>query len=304
MAQTQNLILRIVAQRGEISSGELLAVARKFGLSSDAVRAAANRMVRASLLTKKGRGRGNLRFNVGPQGRALVEHFIAKMARWHTVVGGQLTWDGSWLVVSFGVPEGQRRKRDAFRARLVDLGFGLLSSSVWVSPSSQQAEVTALIEELGLVGHVALLHCQHLWIPGIEGTRELARRVWGLDALEARYRDLNRRAKALLASLERVGEGEEMDAEALFFEATDLQGEMIDIILSKDPCLPPDLLPAEWPGRRTNELFHALTRTVDRLDGVASRYDYLFHLLSGMEVLEPFRSEKDGFHWPSEEEMS
>jgi phenylacetic acid degradation operon negative regulatory protein len=303
MAQTQNLILRIVAQRGEISSGELLEVAQKFGLSSDAIRAAANRMARTGLLTKTGRGRGHVRYAVGSQGQVLIEQFIAKTVRWHMVVEEQLAWDGNWLVVTFSIPEGQRSKRDALRARLMGLGFGLLSSSVWLSPFDQEADLTNLIEELGLAGQVTLLHCQRVWMPGVEAVGEIARRVWGLEALMIRYRDFNNRVEALLTSLEQVKQGQIVDVEALFFEAMDLQGELIEIIFVEDPCLPVELLPSEWPAQRTHELLHILTHTVDQLEKVASQYDYLFHLIRGMEVLETFRPEgDDSFHWPSEGE--
>lgn len=117
-----------------------------------------------------------------------------------------------------------------------------------------------------------------------------------------RYRDFNSRVEALLASLEQVKQGQILDAEALFFEAMDLQGDLIEIIFVEDPCLPVELLPSEWPAQRTHELLHILTHTVDQLEAVASRYDYLFHLIQGMEVMEAFRPADDGFHWPSEGE--
>ena len=204
-------------------------------------------------------------------------------------------------MVTFSIPEGQRGKRDALRNRLAEMGFGLLSSSVWISPFDQEAEVTALVEELGLTGMVALLRCQRVWVPGVESAGDLAYQVWGLGTLEARYRDFNGRVDGLLALLERAKDGEEIDVEALFFEAMDLQGEMIEIVLVDDPCLPGELLPAGWPGQRTHELLHALTRTVDRLRTVATQYHYLFHLIHGMEVMEAFLPEgDDSFHWPSE----
>ena len=304
MAQTQNLILRIVAQRGEISSGELLEVAQKFGLSPDAVRAAANRMTRAGLLTKTGRGRGNVRYSTGPRGQALVEQFIAKALSWHVALEGLLAWNGNWLVVAFSIPEGQRGKRDTFRTRLMEMGFGLLSSSVWISPLDHEAEVTSLVEELGLTGQVTLLRCQRAWRPGLESDADLAYQVWKLGALEAHYHDFNSRVEDLLRLLEQAGQGEEVDIEALFFKALDLQGELIDIILTEDPYLPTELLSPDWPGQRTHELIHALSCSIDQLGLADNRYDYLFHLIPGMEVLETFRPEgEDSFHWPSEREQ-
>ena len=300
MVQTQNLILRVVAQREEISSGELVDIVQRFGRSSDAVRSAVNRMVRAGLLTKAGRGRGKLQYKMGSRGQAVVEQFIAKVLRWHVALVGQSTWDGNWLVVTFSIPEGQRAKRDAFRTRLAEMGFGLLSSSVWISPFDQETEVTAWVEELGLSGLVTLLRCRQAWMPGAGSSGELAYRVWELGALETRYRDFNGRAEMLLALLKGLGQGEKVDAEALFFEAMELQGELIDVILVDDPCLPRELLPPEWSGRRTHELLHTLTHTVDQLEAVAHRYDFLFHLIRGMDVLAGFLPEDDSFHWPSE----
>jgi phenylacetic acid degradation operon negative regulatory protein len=303
MAQTQNLILRIVAQRGEIDSAEMAEVAQKFGLSSDAVRAAANRMARTGLLAKVGRGRGNVRYKVGPAGQATVNQFIVKLLHWHVVLEGQQAWDGTWLVVAFSVPEDQRGKRDAFRDRLAEMGFGLLSSSVWISPFDQEAEVASLVAELGLDGMVAILHCDRIQMPGLAGVGELARGVWDLEPLAQHYRDLNHRVEVFAASLRRAGQGGQIDAEALFFEAMDLQNELMEMILVEDPCLPPDLLPPDWPGRRTHELINTLTYTIDHLDQIPTRYEYLFHMIQGMEVLEPLRSKGDeAFHWPEAEE--
>jgi phenylacetic acid degradation operon negative regulatory protein len=304
MAQTQNLILRIVAQRGEIGSAELAEVAQKFGLSSDAARAAANRMARVGLLVKRGRGRGKVRYELGGAGQAAVERFIRKFYSYHMSLEGEPAWDGTWLVIAFSVPEEQRVKRDIFRDRLVEMGFGLLSSSVWISPFDQEADVAALVEELSLGGMVAILHCDHIHVPGLASVRELAATVWDLEPLAEHYRDLNRRIEALMAFLEQVEQGVAVDAEALFFAAMDLQNEVMEMILTEDSCLPLDLLPADWPSQRTHELAHAVTAAIDRLEQVSERYEYLFHLIQGMEVLEVFRDSFEGdvgFHWPGAE---
>jgi DNA-binding transcriptional regulator PaaX len=142
-------------------------------------------------------------------------------------------------------------------------------------------------------------------MPGLAGVGEVARSVWDLEPLADHYRDLNRRIEALMAFLEQVEHGVEVDAEALFFAAMDLQNEVMEMILTEDPCLPPELLPADWPSQRTHELAHAVTAAIDRLEQVSERYEYLFHLIQGMEVLEVFRSSFEGdvgFHWPGAEE--
>ena len=73
------------------------------------------------------------------------------------------------------------------------------------------------------------------------------------------------------------------------------------VVAATAEAAPAELLPPGWPSQRTHELFHTLTRTVDQLDLADGRYDYLFHLIRGMEVLETFRLEgDDSLHWPSE----
>jgi len=77
------------------------------------------------------------------------------------------------------------------------------------------------------------------------------------------------------------------------------------MILTEDPCLPPELLPPDWPGQRTHELAHAVTAAIDRLEHVSERYEFLFHLIQGMEVLEVFRFRFEGdvgFRWPEAQE--
>jgi DNA-binding transcriptional regulator PaaX len=141
-------------------------------------------------------------------------------------------------------------------------------------------------------------------MPGVENACDLAYRVWRLQNLEDHYADVNRGMERLMSSLEQIEHGEEVDVEALFFEAMNLQGELMEIILNEDPCLPLDLLPAEWPGQRAHDLTHELSATVARLEIAADeRYHYLFHALQGMEVLESFMPEGDGtFHWPESNE--
>jgi DNA-binding transcriptional regulator PaaX len=107
-----------------------------------------------------------------------------------------------------------------------------------------------------------------------------------------------------MSSLEQIEHGETVDIEALFFEAMSLQGELMEIILNEDPCLPLDLLPVEWLGKHVHDLGHELSSTVARLEiADDERYHYLFHALQGMEVLESFMPEGDeSFHWPEPEE--
>jgi len=99
----------------------------------------------------------------------------------------------------------------------------------------------------------------------------------------------------MLSLLERARQGEVVDNEKLFFQAIAVQNELIDIIISEDPCLPLELLPPDWPSPRAHQLFHQLTDLIDQLKLVGHGYHFLLYsMVKGMETLE--------LYWPREEQ--
>lgn len=308
MAETQNMVMRIVAQSAEINSYDLFETLEKLGRTADATRSAVNRMVRAGLLSKIEPGKGQVRYRIGPQGQRMVDQFIKKLFRYHTILETGFTWDGNWHVVTFSIPEEHRDKRHLFRSKLIELGFGLLSASVWVSPYDYETEIAGLLTELDLVGHVTMLQCRRIWTPG-EG--ELASRVypiWHLAELENRYRALNSGLAAVKNTLIAAA-GRSLSAaatEALFFQVIELQNELMDIILDSEPFLPLELLPADWPARETHHLLHAASQMLNEQQLIGGQHKFLFNLISGAEILGQFQESVGDYswNWPAEKDKS
>lgn len=63
-------------------------------------------------------------------------------------------WDGKWRLVFFDIPEKNRRARDAFRAKLNELGFYQIQKSVFVHPYSCERELVFLRELYDISPHV------------------------------------------------------------------------------------------------------------------------------------------------------
>lgn len=57
-------------------------------------------------------------------------------------------WDGKWRLLSFDVPESQKRLREHLRRKLVALNFARLHDSVWVTPLPIENEIKQLLQML------------------------------------------------------------------------------------------------------------------------------------------------------------
>jgi phenylacetic acid degradation operon negative regulatory protein len=163
-------------------------------------------------------------------------------------------WDGQWHMVMYSVPETDRAMREQLRKKLAWLGFGPLSSSVWVSAHDRTSAVR--LEFATLPG--VQIDTFHSRSEGPEWDRDIAGRCWDLAGLDADYAELLAQYQPKLAAYRR---GDLRGRDAL--------AERMQLIHDyrrfpfRDPDLPPELLPADWSGRVAHEVFleaHGLLR--------------------------------------------
>ena len=140
-------------------------------------------------------------------------------------------WDGNWRLVIYDIPKEKKKYRRILRDFLTRLGFGQLQKSVRISPFNFLGDVEKIIEEYNLSPYVVLAITNKL---GREDPRVLANRVWKLDKVNERYKEVLREAK-------------KFDKRDLYFKYLD--------ILKSDPQLPKDLLPEDWIGDEVYKLF-------------------------------------------------
>jgi CRISPR-associated endonuclease Cas2 len=75
-------------------------------------------------------GQNGTNYYLLPKGRrALSESKI-----WSLTLPTPKQWDGKWRLVMFDIPADKRKRRDAFRLRLKELGLVLYQHSVWIYP--------------------------------------------------------------------------------------------------------------------------------------------------------------------------
>jgi phenylacetic acid degradation operon negative regulatory protein len=191
---------------------------------------------------------------------ALLGHFGIQEAS-ARVAAARLRKDG-WLAaeregrepVYSLTPETERALRERLRRRLAWLGFGPLSSSVWVSPHDRGPRVRA-----DFAAHQAVqLDTFRSRSEGNGADRGIAARAWDLAALDRDYRDLLGRYAPRLA---RYRDGT-LDDRACLVERMRLINDYRHFPF-RDPDLPSELLPGDWHGHQAHDAFlqaHGLLR--------------------------------------------
>ncbi|MFC8952604.1 PaaX family transcriptional regulator C-terminal domain-containing protein [Streptomyces sp. NPDC057101] len=155
-----------------------------------------------------------------------------------------------WVLAVFSVPEAERHKRHLLRSRLARLGFGTAAPGVWIAPARLYEETRNALERLELSPYVDLFRGDHL---GYAATADAVARWWDLPAIAALHEDFLAAHGPVLRARRAAPAGPE-DAYRDYLLALDSWRRLP----YADPVLPAELLPDDWPGRRSVEVFAAL----------------------------------------------
>ncbi len=155
-------------------------------------------------------------------------------------------WNGTWYLVSFDVPEQLGWKRNYLRQTLKQLGFGKLHASLWITPYNFLGDVRVYCKHEHLGEYVILATSHEL---GTQRSKELADRVFHLDALNNDYALLCSAPKAHPPLAEAVKHSTENPQEEFEFFVR------YCALVQQDPFLPKPLLPHPWYGHTAHRMF-------------------------------------------------
>lgn len=161
------------------------------------------------------------------------------------------TWEGRWTMAIYQVPESERAVREQLRKQLAWHGFGQLSPSTWLSPHDLIAEVREIAAENPLA-KVDALWCG---TGDLQEDRGLAARCWDLEQLGADYRHFIRN----YAHLDDDGLNAGKDGRTALIERMHIIGDFRRFPF-RDPYLPRELQPENWPSSEAYTLFGAVHR--------------------------------------------
>ncbi len=226
-----------------LPSAALVALLGEFDVSATGARAALSRLARRGVLVTSRKGRNSF-YGIAP---STVDVLAAGAYR---IVGfGQSIeqWDGHWTLVSFSLPERHSALRYPLHSHLRWLGFAPLYDGLWVSPRPVAEQCQAALAELGLT-EVTVFRAMET--PGA-GRHPI--NAWDLDAIEKMYSEF---LDTYTALYDRIQRGDISAADAL-----EARTNIMDTwrgFPSRDPGLPGELLPHEWPRAQAHDLFVAI----------------------------------------------
>lgn len=227
-ARSVVLSVLLGAHPASATSAELLNITAGFGIKETAMRVALTRLVAAGDLVRSAGGYG------------LSERLLERQRRQDEALNPQTRrWGGDWLAVVITSIGCDARTRAALRSRLTERRFGELREGIWMRPDNIAVDLGA-----ELTAHTRLLTARD------EKPAELAGRLWDLAGWAAT-------GNALLAEIAAAP-----DVPGRFIVAAAMVRH-----LRRDPVLPTELLPPDWPGDRIR------SRYAEFVDEVAAQRD-------------------------------
>lgn len=180
----------------------------------------------------------------GVAGYALEPAAVPMLEEGDARIFGERAEASAWCLLSFSFPERSRGSRDRLRRRLAALGCGAVADGLWIAPASLEDDLAATAREIAGEASVVLF-------------ADAAPRGDLAAGLE-RWYDLPSLRRAHEGFLARFGDvtapADDAEAFALWIRALDEWR----VIPYRDPGLPADALPADWPGAASSALFHRL----------------------------------------------
>jgi len=150
-------------------------------------------------------------------------------------------WDKRFYLITYDIPEKERKNRDLLRRFLKKIGCGLLQESLWITPYNPKKVINEYVAEAGLEEQILISDMGKDGQVGQEDIRELINRVYGLDELNEGYREfINKVTKKKYPKMEMT---------SWFFS-----------ILKDDPQLPFELLPDVWLGEKAWQMVKPLLK--------------------------------------------
>lgn len=223
---------------GWISAADLVALADDLGIAAAPARTGIARLKQKGMLLAERDGIAGYRLN--PDAVPMLERGDRRIFAMR-----EMQDDDPWCLVSFSIPESARHVRHQLRRRLQWIGAGTVSPALWICPGHLHDEVIEIVADLGARAWVTLFTAAtpHTALPLVDAAAEW----WDLAALRAEH-------EAFQRSLTTLPD----EPFAAYVQLID-SWRVLPYI---DPGLPPAMLPADWPGRRSFTEFARLSHAL------------------------------------------
>lgn len=208
----------------EVSLEEVMAL----GIDKETVKKAIGNAIHKKLIKKTG---DDSLVELTEEGRDRISRLLP-------IYREKRTWNGHFYLVIYDIEERKKQERNILRNHLKKLGCGLLQNSVWLTPYNPKNILHDFIEEKNLSGAIIVSDIGKDGSIGEESIDELIKRVYRLDELNLRYKELidffeNKKVNKIQAEFQYLS------------------------ILQDDPQLPFEILPRDWMGDKVYQFLNS-----------------------------------------------
>ncbi|MFH0908944.1 MAG: PaaX family transcriptional regulator C-terminal domain-containing protein [bacterium] len=244
-------LLDLVAEFSEIAITRGRSIVWKSGYPSrTAYWMAVSRLRKAGLIARRRTDGGTPVLKLSAKGKSMLPDDLRPERFW------QQRWNGVWYLLSYDVPEVDRKYRHTLRTFLKRLRMGLLHRSVWITWRDIRPEYHDLCEAASVQDFAMLFETRT--VLGLDPER-LVGSVWPMDRVEEMHNAYLEQGRRVLVDVE----ADKIPPEAM----TSLAHREIAAYheaMQRDPLLPRALWPSSYRGQDVYRLHRQLVQTIGR----------------------------------------
>jgi len=243
---------------GSIWLGSLIRLVKPLGVNERLVRTCVFRLSEKKLLRSQQMGRRSF-YSLTEKG---LRQFSSAASRIYAP--DLASWDGQWRLVITLLGELVPEQREQLRKELFWLGFTHITTGIFAHPTADLAEVSALIKELQIEEHVAILQASTPEPENVPVANRLIRQCFNPEALDEEYTEFNQQFSPVLAAALSTTQA---DPELCFLIKILLIHKYRRILL-REPELPKELVEADSASqqarRMTAQLYGVIAPLADQ----------------------------------------
>jgi len=225
---------------GDVWLSTLFRLLAPFGINERLARTSVFRLARDGWLVGEAVGRRS-RYRLTAEG---ARRFAQAYQRVYTPPSRQ--WDGNWEFVLAPSEAARPGARRALRDELAWEGFGTFAAGAYGRPARDDSALPRIIAALDLESAVTVFTGRDARDGCAVALANRVREAWAIGALEADYQRFFARFAGVTNALRDL-DAQARDPEQAFIVRTLLVHAYRRVRL-RDPQLPTELLPADWPG--------------------------------------------------------
>lgn len=236
---------------GWLSISSLIRLLAELGVDAQSVRSSISRLKRRGILVSE-RREGKAGYALSSYARSMLETGDKRIFQRNAVE------DDGWAIAVFSVPESERQHRHQLRTRLSWLGFGMVSSGVWIAPAHALEDARVHLLHDGLERYVDLFRGDYV---AFGDPARLVSKWWDLPALQRLYEEFIGRFAAFADRWSATARDADAEREAFV--------EYVRVLTAwrrfpyLDPGLPTSVLPTSWSGSTAADLFFTLRELLE-----------------------------------------